>query len=961
MKNIYRLKKTLLLLIVVLIIQSAKSQTIPTAQDCMGAIPVCKEKYSEPSPYKYVGEGNYTHEIYKPATDTCITEEIWGVWYVFTAQSSGMLRFSITPKKPDVDYDWIVFDFTKYSCPNFGVEGTPYLSSNNYGSYTDPYNGITGANSSKSNNNGNCDGPGDEIGRIPWNDDIPLTIGRTYLLYVSNWSQALDGYELDFSGSTAKIFDDKPPEMNLVNSDNQLSCGENSFFVSFTENVRCDSISVDKFILTNGTQNFPIKGIFNPYCSVGVDSTKVRNFEFFTEDKLQAGIYSLIFTGFLTDACGNFTDGDTLQFEVRSLQFISENHTEISCFGKSDAAISISASDKNPEIFYSIDGGNSFQLGASSYTFSNLSSGNYPIVIKNKFGCLKEVKTILIAEPPELKLVDIQTNDVTSCYGNNDGSILINVAGGTNPLQYSINGGTSYSTNNGIFKNLPQGQYTIKIRDKNNCSIDGYSTEIQQPNELKISISTTSGLKCFNDLSGSITATASGGTGALQYKTQNSEYQSNGEFFYLDGGTYILTVKDENNCTKQAESVTLSEPNELKTNNLSTQNVTCNGFANGSISFEVVGGTPHYVTNTVNSSNSSISNLNALSADRYKINISDANNCNYILTVDIIEPETITATENTKHVTCNGGYDGGISLLVEGGTKPYSYLWSNNETTKDLADISAGMYRIELSDANQCVYEKTITVNQPTQFSVRLQKAHIDCFGNKNGSIEASVFGSAGNIFYTWSNGAETKQISNLDTGIYEVIVTDRNTMVCAYASDTITQPDSLKIIVTDLKLSCNGTATGYIAYKLEGGTLPYSFASSIPENTIADSILHLYPDNYILKVTDANNCYTELQQFVDEQPCEIDLRIPNIFTPNDDETNDVFKVSGINLEFADFEAQIFNRWGQKLLTSTNPSVIWNGKLDNREAVEGVYYYVINAKALHGGTLHKKGFFVLKR
>lgn len=942
---------------------TAKSQTVPTPQDCMGAIPVCKEIYTEPSPYKYQGEGNYPDEIYKPELkyDTCITEEIWGVWYVFTAQSTGNLRFQITPDVPSTDYDWIVFDFTQYSCPDFGVEGTPYLSSNNYGSYSDPYEGLTGANSDYSMNNGNCDGPGDDNGRIPWNDDIPLQSGRTYLLYISNWSRAESGYVLDFSGSTAKIFDDQPPEMNMVNSHNRLPCGENRFTLSFTENIRCDSVSADKFKLTDGVQNYEIMGIFNPYCSVGVDSTKVRDFEFTTVENLPPGYYSLIFDGYLTDACGNYTEGDTIDFEVLDLELINKSHTGIRCFGHTNGTISLSASDMNSEIFFSIDNGNSFQSSITSHTFRDLSAGDYHIKIKNQTGCEIDGGIISLIEPPELQLVDIETNDITTCYGDNNGSIKISATGGTLPIRYSINNGQTYPNNTGLFEQLDEGIYTLKIIDKNNCEADGYSTEIKQPGQIEITVDETKNLLCYNDFSGAVYSSANGGTGNLKYKLNNTDYQISGSFENLKAGTYTLTVSDQNNCIEHHPLISIKQPDELSIKNLLIKNVSCSGYANASVTFDIEGGTPAYALQIKNTQNITIPALDDLKADKYTIEIEDDNNCVEILTVEIFEPEPIAVTETVKEVTCNGGKDGMITTQITGGTQPYTFRWSNDSTNKDLTNLKAGIYVFNVVDKNNCKLQKTITVTEPTQFSVVLQTSHIDCFEGNNGKITANVFGTTGEIFYTWAGGQNTQNINNLDVGIYEVIVTDKNTMVCAYATDTIVQPDSLKINIQDLKMSCNGTATGYIVYKLTGGTPPYNFTSNIPQNHSADSIVNLYPGNYILTVVDENQCETVVQQYIDQQPCEMNLRIPNIFTPNSDERNDVFKVSGVNLEFAQFEAQIFNRWGQKLLVSNTPDNIWNGKLNNGNAAEGVYYYVIKASALHGEKIAKKGFFVLKR
>lgn len=308
------MEKLISFLIILAVTYSGYSQNNPG--DCVGAIPVCKNIYDSPTPYLYKGEGLNGREIAGlPGTD-CRTQELDGVWYLFTIQESGALRFSIRPNNNFDDYDWIVFDLTNRRCEDIYYHTNEYmLSSNNFG---DEFGVIveTGANSLKSNGSaGNCNGPGTELGP-PFNDDIPVTKGGTYVLYLSNWSQSQSGFVIDFSASTAKLFDNVQPELTQINA--SVKCNDKKIEVQFSEQILCAGVNTDFFKITSPSGKIIPVSFVQSSCTQSSSADKSNYFILHLFDPIsEPGQYTIEVIGDSKDACNNTVRNDKrLNFNV---------------------------------------------------------------------------------------------------------------------------------------------------------------------------------------------------------------------------------------------------------------------------------------------------------------------------------------------------------------------------------------------------------------------------------------------------------------------------------------------------------------------------------------------------------------------------------------------------------------------------------------------------------------------
>ncbi len=285
----------------------------PTTQDCLGAIPVCDYIYEEDS--TAAGYGNY-FEIPNGGNgcpnNHCMDGEKNSRWYIFTVVESGDLRFQITPQTQTDDYDWAVFNLTQYKCQDIYSHADWVMSSCNAAGGPG-YQGTTGISTSNGGNS-NCNNGG---GTNKWNGDLPVYEGQTYVLVVSDWTQTPGGYTLNFTSSTAEIFDDQKPFIDTIRGDDITECGTTELKIKFNEKVKCSSVSPGDFILDGPGGPYDIDSIYGENCELGGEYE--RDFTLYFSPAIpRGGDYTLEIKNlsFISDACNNYASAEVYDFEV---------------------------------------------------------------------------------------------------------------------------------------------------------------------------------------------------------------------------------------------------------------------------------------------------------------------------------------------------------------------------------------------------------------------------------------------------------------------------------------------------------------------------------------------------------------------------------------------------------------------------------------------------------------------
>jgi len=488
---------------------------------------------------------------------------------------------------------------------------------------------------------------------------------------------------------------------------------------------------------------------------------------------------------------------------------VSQSNTNVLCYGDTNGVtvLNISGGDGN----YTLNAfGQTLPLLGSNTVSSaqffpnGIPAGAYPFSVTDGNGCVKN-DTVIITQPNLLSAISNSTN--ISCYGLTDGSVSLNISGGTPPYVENW-GGFNPNT-------LAEGTYYYTVTDSNSCAFSD-SASIIEPDSLYYSAQTNH-ISCFGFDDGNVSLNINGGTPPYIENWGTSDPLA------LSPGMHFYSISDTNGCFI-SDSVNILEPNELIVSITST-NITCYGGNNGTANLSISGGTSPYTENWYGF------NPTALIAGTYTYTVTDTNNCFITDSITITQSQdSLTSSLTAINLSSCLAMDGSIDQNIIGGTPPYTYQWNNGDTTEDITNLMAGTYSVTTTDTNGCFTTATIYVDQPSD-SLRLSLStqdfngyNIACYGDTNGIISAITTGGQGLISFSWSNGDTTSTANNLSVGSFSVTVTD--TAGCSLTDSTILiEPSQLTSSYTTTDVLCYNDSTGSATVVFNGGVPDYLLA----------------------------------------------------------------------------------------------------------------------------------------
>jgi gliding motility-associated-like protein len=563
-------------------------------------------------------------------------------------------------------------------------------------------------------------------------------------------------------------------------------------------------------------------------------------------NSLPAGNYSIV----VQDANGCTVAAATTINEP--LQITFNTATINSNCGSADGSINITAQGGSGVLQYSINNGVTFQVGN---VFNNLAASNYNVIVQDASGCqVAGIVSINNLNGPVISSTAV--TDLT-CFGSNNGAIVITANGGTGTLQYSINNGLNYQSGNS-FSNLPGGAYSIIVLDGNNC-VASSNIIIDEPSQVNFNTVATAAT-CGNN-NGTIHVIGNGGTGNLQYSNNNGTSFQNGTWFNtLAPGNYSIVVHDANGCSASAVSVVIDEASPTFSS-ITPTGVSCNNGTNGAIIIVSNGGTgaiQYSIDNGITFFASGV--FNNLPAGNYNILIRDINSCTADTVINISQPAPVAFNVNAIGSTCSNS-NGSIIINANGGTGAYQYSINNGATfqsSNTFNGVAAGNYIVLVKDVNGCNISGAALVNDaPSPVITSNPFTNVSCNGNTNGTITILSNGGAGTILYSINNGSTFQTLNSFDSlaaGTYHIVIQDTNGC-SATAIITITQPPVLQINLNTLTASC-GNDDGTLLANANGGTGAYQYSIDGGATfQVANSFNNLYAGNYSVIVKDANGC----------------------------------------------------------------------------------------------------------
>ncbi len=425
------------------------------------------------------------------------------------------------------------------------------------------------------------------------------------------------------------------------------------------------------------------------------------------------------------------------------------------CNGGNNGSATVVASGGVPGYSYS------WSSGGTTTTESGLSAGTYTVTITDANACAVQ-STVAITQPTPMAVSFANMN--VTCNGGNNGSATATVSGGTPAYTYSWmpSVGSSATVNS-----LTAGIYTLTVTDANGCSTVTNDTIIQAPSMILTTSST--GVLCSYDSTGSATVVATGGAMPYSYSWSNGDATATANG--LIGGTYTVTVTDSLLCSNTT-TVTVAAPSPVAITSTTTGNV-CSYDLNGSATITATGGTPGYTYSWSNGGTTTMET--GLASGTYTVTVTDANDCHFSSPVTITSPPPITIATTITNASCNGGTNGGASIVASGGTPAYSYLWSTGSTTTSISNVGGGFYTVTITDNNSCTYPFTINVTNPNAPVVSVVSTSESCNGGNTGAGVSTVTGGNPGYTYSWTGGGTGPNDFNLAAGNYTLTVTDQS------------------------------------------------------------------------------------------------------------------------------------------------------------------------------------------
>lgn len=392
-------------------------------------------------------------------------------------------------------------------------------------------------------------------------------------------------------------------------------------------------------------------------------------------------------------------------------------------------------------------------------------------------------------------------------------------------------------------------------------------------------------------------------------------------------------------------------------------NVDCFGNNTGSASVNVTNGIPAYTYLWSTIPVQTTQAITGLFAGTYVLTVKDSAGCSHVDTVAIASPTGLTALPPAAtNLNCFGTSIGSATVAATGGTPAYTYTWNpTSQTNATASGLAAGIYTITVTDNNGCIVNTLAQVTQPSAVTTTISADTSICFGTSATNIVIASGGTPG-YSYLWMSGGGTATsitVSPSATTTYSVQVTDANGCSAQAAITTVTvvpNPEPNIAYTADL---CAGSVQFTDS---SANTVIWGWDFGDGGTSTLQQPSHGYPSagSYSVMITLSGSlgCKT-IEQLLVEVPAFSQLYIPNAFSPNNDNNNDIYFISGKCI--TQMTLSIYNRWGEKVFETSDQTVGWDGTHKGDKQNAGVYMYSFSGTLTTGEKIEQKGNITLMR
>ncbi len=526
------------------------------------------------------------------------------------------------------------------------------------------------------------------------------------------------------------------------------------------------------------------------------------------------------------------------------------NGTDETCLGAGDGAVAVTnITGGSPEYTFEWIG----FPGETDSVLTNLSPGDYDVIITDSIGCF-DTATIALNDGPPLNITVVSTD--ISCVGEFDGTAAVTlVEDGVLPFTYQWNDPASQTDS--LATNLWPNTYEVVVTDGQGCIGTGTAV-VNNAVPLNLTVSSSDAV-CDDSNDGTATAEVSGGAPPYSYLWDDPLAQTTQTAVGLVMGTYSVTVTDANGCSLEL-GVVVGAPMQDEVSIASTD-VSCFAGNDGTAEVSILNGNIADFS-VLWSNNATTADISGLTTGQYTVTVTNSNGCTNIDSVTVSQPTALDLVMDADSASCYNSSDGTAIVMASGGTPfpndVYLYSWSapGSPAVQMLDDVSPGTYTVTVTDANGCSASDSIEIGAPTEVEISINSTNVSCNGFADGTAIAAVQGGNAPYNFQWDdpNNSTTDAISDLAQGTYSLSVTDANSCL-ATAIVNISEPLPLSLDFNNTNVVCVSDTNGVAVADPSGGTSPYSYLWETGAATQA--IFDLGIGNYAITLTDANGCET--------------------------------------------------------------------------------------------------------
>ena len=446
------------------------------------------------------------------------------------------------------------------------------------------------------------------------------------------------------------------------------------------------------------------------------------------------------------DGC-NVPQYDSVQVNYLPPMHISIIDTQATtCTGTSDGYAYVQAISGVPPYTYLWDNGDTTE------STTTLDTGITYVTVTDY--CGTQIDSVLIGTKPALTIAVTAVQEA-DCPTSTNGSAMVTTTNGATPFSYAWSNSTDVDS---LASDLPVGVTYVSVTDQCGTVVDSVSITNKTP--LSITTTMVQEVTCPSDSDGVALVTTSDGVQPFSYAWTNST-DTDSLASDLPVGTIYVSVTDQ--CGTVIDSLTMNSTTPLSIT-AQTTDVNCYGDSTGQILIIASNGVTPYNYNWSNDTTVHDSVVTGLMAGTYLVTVTDV--CGFVTdTVSLTQGDEILFSADITNASTNLDADGEIDLSVQGGSSPYTFLWSNSNVTEDLTALSYGIYLVTVTDMNGCTAIDTIKVDADSygiiiynSFSPNADGVN-DLWNIKNieyyPNCKVQIFNEWGNLVFT-SDGYET-------------------------------------------------------------------------------------------------------------------------------------------------------------------------------------------------------------